>query len=140
MLLLRIPSSREQTHVENVNLHRLVATRRLSRESTSSNALSLLASLISIPARLGEKLAREHVREAPEELSPSWGENTKVLHCPVGGNGLREAPAGDKGVILSAIELLPVPSMEHLERINNAVDTMISPESLREGTFIIEPT
>ena len=36
-----------------------------------------------------------------------------------------------KGVILSAIELLPVPSMERLERINDAVDAMISPDSLR---------
>ena len=35
------------------------------------------------------------------------------------------------GVILSAIELLPVPSMERLERINDAVDALISPDSLR---------
>ena len=33
--------------------------------------------------------------------------------------------------MLSAIELLPVPSMERLERINDAVDAMISPDSLR---------
>ena len=36
-----------------------------------------------------------------------------------------------KGVMLSAIELLPAPSMERLERINDAVDAMISPDSLR---------
>ena len=36
-----------------------------------------------------------------------------------------------KGVMLSAIELLPVPSMERLERINDAVDAVISPDSLR---------
>ena len=36
-----------------------------------------------------------------------------------------------RGVILSAIELLPVPSMERLERINDAVDAVISPDSLR---------
>jgi hypothetical protein len=36
-----------------------------------------------------------------------------------------------KGVMLSAIELLPAPSMECLERINDAVDAMISPDSLR---------
>ena len=35
------------------------------------------------------------------------------------------------GVILSAIELLPVPGMERLERINDAVDALISPDSLR---------
>jgi type I restriction enzyme R subunit len=36
-----------------------------------------------------------------------------------------------KGVMLSAIELLPAPSMERLERINDAVDAVISPDSLR---------
>ena len=35
------------------------------------------------------------------------------------------------GVILSAIELLPVLGMERLERINDAVDALISPDSLR---------
>ena len=87
-----------------------------------------------------EKLAREHVREAREALSPSWGETRKCYIVRLAEQIKRSSGCGDKRVILSAIELLPVPSMERLERINDAVDTMISPESLRDGTFIIEPT
>ena len=40
------------------------------------------------------------------------------------------------GVILSAIELLPVLGMERLERINDAVDALISPDSLRRPEFL----